>query len=98
MVVERSRRECVLCGASFIGRRFLCDRCSARYRRERPSRAQRRRFYEAVDRLYPAWANTYGAYNPPLALLRVLERCPRTVRILELGCGGGALLRELAAR
>uniref|UniRef100_A0A7C1X6J2 Class I SAM-dependent methyltransferase n=2 Tax=Thermomicrobium roseum TaxID=500 RepID=A0A7C1X6J2_THERO len=98
MVVERSHRECVLCGAFFTGRSFLCRTCSARYRRERPSRQLRRQFYEGVDRLYPGWANTYGSYNPPLGLLRVLDRLPRTARILELGCGGGALLRELAAR
>ncbi len=98
MVVERSRRECVLCGTSFIGRSFLCHACSARYRRQRPSRQLRRQFYEGVDRLYPCWANTYGSYNIPLGLLRVLEQLPRAVQILELGCGGGALLRELAAR
>ncbi|MCX7623095.1 MAG: class I SAM-dependent methyltransferase, partial [Thermomicrobium sp.] len=62
------------------------------------SRALRQRFYEAVDRQYPQWANTYGSYNPPYGLLRELERLPRSVRILELGCGGGALLRHLAER
>jgi len=98
VVVERSRRNCVLCGVSFTGRSFLCPACAARYRRERPDPALRRRFYEAVDRQYPGWANTYGSYNLPLGLLRVLERWPRSSRILELGCGGGALLRDLAAR
>lgn len=98
MVVERSRRECVLCGAPFTGRSFLCPTCSARYRSQRPDRVLRRRFYEAVDRHYPEWANTYGSYNPPVGLLRVLDRLPRSLRILELGCGGGALLRDLAAR
>ncbi len=98
MVVERSRRNCVLCGAQFTGRSFLCPACSARYRRARPTPEERRRFYEGVDRLYPTWANTYGSYNPPLGLLRMLERLPHSVRILELGCGGGSLLRDLAAR
>lgn len=81
-----------------MGRSFLCPSCSARYRRQRPDRVLRRRFYEAVDRQYPGWANTYGSYNPPFGLLRVLDRLPRSLRILELGCGGGALLRDLAAR
>ena len=98
MVVERSHRSCALCGAAFAGRTFLCPTCCARYRGVRPDRELRQRFYEAVDRLYPHWANTYGTYNPPIGLLRVLDRYPRTVRILELGCGGGALLRDLASR
>ncbi len=98
MVVERSSRNCVLCGTRFTGRRFLCRRCSERYRRERPSRELRRRFYEAVDQLYPSWANTFGSYNLPQALLAVLDSVPRSARILELGCGGGALLRTLAER
>lgn len=96
MVVERSLRSCVLCGTEFEGRSFLCSSCSQRYRQERPSTDVRRRFYEGVDRLYPHWANTYGAYNPPYALLNWLGRQQRSLRILELGCGGGALLRDLA--
>ena len=95
MVVERSRRCCLLCGAAFVGRAFLCRGCADRYRREPPSPAVRRQFYEAVDRMYPDWANTYGDHNLPRGLLRVLESLPRDLSVLELGAGGGFLLQAL---
>ena len=57
----------------------------------------RRRFYEALDRTYPAWSNTYGQYNPPRALLDRLGTFPRTTRLLEVGAGGGFTLERLAA-
>jgi SAM-dependent methyltransferase len=56
----------------------------------------RRRFYEALDLAYPQRSNTYGAYNAPVALLRVFERLPRSVRILEIGAGGGFLGQQLS--
>lgn len=95
MVVERSRRRCLLCGATFVGRAFLCRGCADRYRHEPPSPAVRRQFYEAVDRTYPDWANTYGDHNLPRGLLRVLESLPRDLSVLELGAGGGFLLQAL---
>jgi len=95
VVVDRSRRGCLLCGAEFVGRAFLCRECAARYRREEPPVALRQRFYEAVDRTYPDWANTFGAYNLPEGLLRILGAQPRQAVILELGAGGGFLLQAL---
>lgn len=98
MVVERSRRRCLLCRTSFEGRTFLCRPCSDRYRGQPVPPEVRKAFYEALDREYPARSNTYGAYNEPVALLAELERLPRYARILELGAGGGFLALALAAR
>jgi SAM-dependent methyltransferase len=95
VVVERSRRCCLLCGTEFVGRAFLCRACARRYRCEYPSATLRQRFYEAVDRTYPDWANTYGAYNLPEGLLRVLASQPRHSAVLDLGAGGGFLLQAL---
>ncbi|MDQ4045552.1 MAG: class I SAM-dependent methyltransferase [Chloroflexota bacterium] len=55
----------------------------------------RKRFYEALDREYPARSNTYGNWNVPVMLLREIERLSRDRRILELGSGGGFLGAEL---
>lgn len=79
-----------------MGRAFLCRGCADRYRQEPPSPAVRRQFYEAVDRAYPDWANTYGDHNLPRGLLRVLESLPQDLSVLELGAGGGFLLQALA--
>jgi SAM-dependent methyltransferase len=98
VVVERSRRACLLCGAGFEGRTFLCRACSDRYRGRPVPLAVRRQFYEALDRQYPARSNTHGDYNAPVELLREIERLPRDVRILELGAGGGFFAQALAAR
>lgn len=95
MVVERSERRCLLCGAPFEGRTFLCRSCSERYRAAPVPLDVRRRFYAELDRAYPQRSNTYGAYNEPVALMRVFERLPRWVRILELGAGGGFLALKL---
>lgn len=95
MVVERSRRACLLCGRAFAGRTFLCRACSERYRGQPVPVAVRRRFYEALDRAYPARSNTHGAWNRPAAVLRELARAPRAARVLELGAGGGFLGVEL---
>jgi len=56
----------------------------------------RRRFYEALDRAYPSWSNTYGQYNPPGALLDRLARFPRSARLMEVGAGGGFILERLS--
>lgn len=95
MVVERSERRCLLCGASFSGRAFVCRPCAERYRRQPVPPEVLRRFYHEVDREYPEWANTYGNYNPPRALLRYMDGLDRDLRVLEVGAGGGFLLREL---
>jgi SAM-dependent methyltransferase len=95
VVVERSRRNCLLCGRMFEGRTFLCRACSDRYRDRPVPPATRRQFYEALDRQYPQRSNTHGAYNEPIALLREIECLPRDARILELGAGGGFFGAEL---
>lgn len=98
MVVERSRRSCLLCGRAFDGRTFLCRPCSDEWR-GRPIPAEvRTRFYEALDRAYPDRSNTYGNWNVPVMLLREITRLPRDVRILELGAGGGFFAAELDRR
>jgi SAM-dependent methyltransferase len=95
MVIERSRRTCVLCGSSFTGRTFLCQECSDRYRDVSIPAEVRARFYRGVDELYPEWANTYGNYNPPRGLLALASTIHRDARVLELGAGGGYLLEDL---
>lgn len=95
MVVDRSRRRCLLCRETFEGRTFLCRDCSDRYRDKPVPPDVRKAFYEALDREYPARSNTYGAYNEPSALLAEIDRLPRDVRILELGAGGGFLASRL---
>ncbi|HEX5164396.1 MAG TPA: class I SAM-dependent methyltransferase [Thermomicrobiales bacterium] len=98
MVVERSRRSCLLCGRSFEGRTFLCRDCSDAWR-GRPIPAEvRARFYEALDRAYPDRSNTYGNWNVPVMLLREIERLPRELRVLEIGAGGGFFAVELGRR
>jgi 2-polyprenyl-3-methyl-5-hydroxy-6-metoxy-1,4-benzoquinol methylase len=91
MVVDWSKRTCLLCRRQFNGRTFLCRECSERYRSLDISADLYRQFYEALDREYPARSNTYGAYNEPAGLLRAIERLPRQVRVLEIGAGGGHL-------
>lgn len=98
MVVDRSRRRCALCGGGFSGRAFLCRACADRYRAGPVPADVRRRFYEAIDRAYPEWSNTYGEYNPPRGLLRAIDRLPRSARVLEIGAGGGFLLDALRRR
>lgn len=98
MVVERSRRRCLLCRREFEGRTFLCWDCSGRYRAGPIPTAVRQQFYEELDREYPARSNTYGAYNEPAGLLRAIDRLPRGARILELGAGGGHLGVTLAGK
>lgn len=98
MVVERSQRECLLCGRSFEGRTFLCRDCSDEWRGQAVPADVRTRFYEALDRAYPDRSNTYGNWNAPVMLLRAIERLPRDVRILELGAGGGFFAAELDRR
>jgi SAM-dependent methyltransferase len=98
MVVDRSRRECLLCGRSFDGRTFLCRECSDRYRGQPVPAEVRKQFYEALDRAYPSRSNTYGAYNEPVALIREMARLPTSARILEIGAGGGFLAAELHRR
>jgi SAM-dependent methyltransferase len=98
MVIERSRRTCLLCESAFDGRTFLCRSCSDHYRGRTVPLAVRRQFYEALDRQYPTRSNTHGDYNAPVGLLRVLERLPREVAILELGAGGGFFAQELTKR
>lgn len=95
MVVDRSERSCLLCGARFTGRAFLCRSCADAYRRGPIPAEVRRRFYEAIDRVYPTWSNTYEEYNPPVGLLAFLATLPRTVRVLEIGAGGGFALRAM---
>lgn len=95
MVVEHSRRRCLLCDATFSGLAFVCRPCAERYRREPVPPGVLRRFYHEVDREYPEWANTYGNYNPPRALLKYLDKRDRDLRVLEIGAGGGFLLQEL---
>ena len=98
MVVERSRRTCLLCGKSFEGRTFLCRECSDDYQGRQVPLEVRKQFYEALDRAYPARSNTHGDWNVPVSLLRELDRLPPDARILELGAGGGFLGAELSAR
>lgn len=98
MVVERSSRACLLCGTQFQGRTFLCRTCSDRYRNQPVPLQVRKQFYEALDRAYPSRSNTHGDWNVPVALLRELERLPRTSRILEIGAGGGFLGMAMATR
>lgn len=98
MVVDRSHRRCLLCDAPFSGRTFLCRDCADRYRGQPIPWAVRLRFYEAVDRVYPDWSNTYGQYNPPLALLDFAAGLPSESRVLEVGAGGGFTLQALRAR
>ena len=95
MVVDRSRRRCLLCDRPFTGRAFTCRECADRYRVGPIPDEVLRRFYTRVDIEYPEWANTYGNYNPPGALMRYLESVDRESSILELGAGGGFLLEEL---
>ena len=95
MVVERTKRRCLLCRREFEGRTFLCRQCSDRYRQALITQELYQRFYEALDREYPQRSNTYGAYNQPAGLLRAIERLPRHARILELGSGGGHLGEHL---
>ncbi len=95
MVVDRSNRPCLLCGRTFRGRTFLCRECADRYREGPIPNDVRQRFYEGIDRVYPTWSNTYGQYNPPRALMTFLETLPRTVRLLEIGAGGGFTLEAL---
>jgi 2-polyprenyl-3-methyl-5-hydroxy-6-metoxy-1,4-benzoquinol methylase len=97
MVIERSRRTCVLCGSTFTGRTFLCRACSDRYRNTSIPAEVRARFYRGVDEQYPEWANTYGNYNPPRGLLDLASTIHREARVLELGAGGGYLLEDLWA-
>lgn len=98
MVVERSRRACLLCGRSFVGRTFLCRPCSDEWRGQPIPADVRTCFYEALDRAYPNRSNTYGNWNVPVMLLREIERLPRDSRILELGAGGGFFAAELDRR
>lgn len=98
MVVDRSRRCCLLCGQAFEGRTFLCRACSDHFRDREIPPDVRKAFYEALDREYPARSNTYGAYNEPVALLAELATLPRDARILELGAGGGFLASTLTGR
>jgi SAM-dependent methyltransferase len=98
MVVDRSHRRCLLCDAPFEGRAFVCRRCADRHRGLRIPDEVLRRFYSQIDLRYPEWANTYGNYNPPGAILNWIERLDRSVRVLELGAGGGYLLEELGDR
>jgi len=97
MVVDRSRRTCLLCDAPFEGRTFLCRACSDRYRGQPVPTSIRKRFYEELDRHYPTRSNTGGDFNAPVALLREIERLPRDARVLELGSGGGFLGARLHA-
>jgi SAM-dependent methyltransferase len=98
MVVERSRRSCLLCGASFEGRSFLCRACSDAWRGKPVPAGVRARFYAALDDAYPDRSNTHGNWNLPVALLREIDRLPRDLRALELGAGGGFFGAELARR
>jgi SAM-dependent methyltransferase len=95
MVVDRSERACVLCGRRFQGRTFLCRECSDVYRDAEIPMDVRARFYRGVDEQYPEWANTYGNYNPPRALLALAGKIHRESRVLEVGAGGGYLLQDL---
>lgn len=95
MVVDRSERACLLCGAGFAGRAFLCRTCADAYRDGPIPADVRRRFYEAIDRVYPAWSNTYEEYNPPAGLLAYLATLPRSARVLEIGAGGGFALAAM---
>jgi len=95
MVVDRSERPCVLCGRRFRGRTFLCRPCADRYRAGPVPASVRRRFYEEIDRIHPEWSNTYGEYNPPHGLLNLIETLPRSLRVLEIGAGGGFTLAAL---
>ncbi len=101
MAVDRSRRSCVLCDAGFSGRTFLCRTCADRYRDRPVPVAVRQQFYEAVDRAYPDYSNTYGHYNDAQGLLSYARWLPRQSRILEIGAGGGftlIALRDLGFR
>jgi SAM-dependent methyltransferase len=84
-----------LCGRVFRGRAFLCRECADRYRHQPVPIAVRQRFYEEIDHIYPDWSNTYGQYNPPHGLLAHLDALPRSLRILEVGAGGGFTLEVL---
>jgi SAM-dependent methyltransferase len=95
MVVDRSSRACLLCGRTFVGRTFLCRKCSDRYRGTDIPASVRRRFYEALDEQYSSRSNTHGAWNEPVVLLREIGRLPRDAHVLELGAGGGFLGAEL---
>lgn len=95
MVIERTRRTCLLCERHFEGRAFLCRECADRYRGAPVPFEVRQRFYRRLDEVYPERSNTYDVYNRPEALLRELKRLPRHVAILEIGAGGGFLLAEL---
>jgi SAM-dependent methyltransferase len=95
MVVDRSSRRCLLCETGFTGRAFVCRTCAERYREGPIPDEVLRQFYTQVDIEYPEWANTYGNYNPPRALLKYLKELDRDLSILELGAGGGFLLEEL---
>lgn len=98
MVVDRSHRRCLLCNAQFDGRAFVCRRCADSYRGQRIPDDVLRRFYSQIDLEYPEWANTYGNYNPPDAIMTWIDRLDRSVRVLEVGAGGGFLLEELGER
>lgn len=97
MIVDRSRRACLLCGTAFEGRTFLCRACSDRYRGQSIPASIRKQFYEALDRQYPTRSNTGGDYNAPVALLHEIKQLPRDARLLELGSGGGFLGARLHA-
>ena len=95
VVVDRSRRNCLLCRKRFEGRTFLCRDCSDQYRDREIPFAVRQRFYQELDFEYPERSNTYDIYNRPDAIVDALLRLPRHVAILEIGAGGGFLLEEL---
>jgi SAM-dependent methyltransferase len=98
MVVDQSRRRCLLCNTSFTGRAFVCRPCADRYRKREIPDEVLRRFYSRIDDEYPEWANTYGNYNPPRSLLSYLEQFGREISVLEVGAGGGFLLESLWQR
>ena len=95
MAVDRSRRNCAFCDAGFSGRTFLCRSCADCYRGKSVPVAVRQQFYEAVDRAYLDYSNTYGHYNDAQSLLAYARWLPHESRILEIGAGGGFMLEAL---
>ncbi|MEX2426070.1 MAG: class I SAM-dependent methyltransferase [Thermomicrobiaceae bacterium] len=85
----------MLCSSTFSGRAFVCRPCADRYREGPVPEDVLRTFYREVDVEYPEWANTYGNYNPPRALVSYLDQLDRSLDILEVGSGGGYLLEDL---
>jgi SAM-dependent methyltransferase len=75
-----------------------CRNCSLAFVAPRPADVDLARFYQQPS--YDCHSESYGAEDAADAVtrLQLLERHTRQDRLLDFGCGAGALLRAAAAR